>query len=76
MLGSNNNIVSSPASVIKDDGKDRRQEEKGMTEDEMVGWHTDSKDLSLSKLWEMVKGREFCHAAVHGLTKGQMRLSD
>ena len=76
MLGSNNNTVSSLASVIKDDGKDRRQEEKGMTEDEMVEWHTDSMDLSLSKLWEMVKGREACHAAVHGLTKGQMRLSD
>ena len=76
MLGSNNNTVSSLASVIKDDGKDRKQEEKGMTEDEMVEWHTDSMDLSLSKLWEMVKGREACHAAVHGLTKGQMRLSD
>ena len=76
MLGSNNNTVSSLASVIKDDGKDRRQEEKGMTEDEMVEWHTDSMDLSLSKLWEMVKGREACHAAVHGLTKGQMLLSD
>ena len=50
MLGLNNNIVSSPASIIKDDKKDRRQEEKGMTEDETVGWHTDSMDLSLSKL--------------------------
>ena len=29
-----------------------------MTEDEMVGWHHDSMDLSLSKLWEMVKDRE------------------
>ena len=76
MLGSNNNIVSSPASIIKDDGKDRRQEEKGMTEDEMVGWHSDSKNLSLSKLWEMVKDREAWHAAVLGVTKGQTLLSD
>ena len=76
MLDSNNNIVSSPASIIKDDGKDRRQEEKGMTEDEMVGWHSDSMDLSLSKLWEMVKDREAWHAAVHGVTKGQTLLSD
>ena len=37
-----------------DAGKDWRQEEKGMTKDEMVGWHlTDSMDMSLSKLWEM-----------------------
>ena len=76
MLGSNNNIVSSPASIIKDDGKDRRQEEKGRTEDEMVGWHSDSKNLSLSKLWEMVKDREAWHAAVLGVTKGQTLLSD
>ena len=74
MLGSNNNIVSSPDG--EDDGKHRRQEEKGMTEDEMVGWHSDSKNLSLSKLWEMVKDREAWHAAVLGVTKGQTLLSD
>ena len=37
---------------------------------------TDSKDLSLSKLWEMVKDREIWHAAVHGVTKSQIQLSD
>ena len=26
-----------------------------MTEDKMVGWHKDSMDMSLSKLWEMVR---------------------
>ena len=30
---------------------------------------TDSKDMSLSKLCEMVKDREFWHAAVHGVTE-------
>ena len=35
--------------------KDWGQEEKGTTENEMAGWLTDSMDISLSKLWEIVK---------------------
>ena len=37
---------------------------------------TDSMDMSLSKLQEMVKDREACRVAVHGVTKSQTRLSD
>ena len=37
---------------------------------------TDSVDVNLSTLQEMVKDREFWHAAVHGVAKSQTRLSD
>ena len=37
---------------------------------------TDSTDLSLSKLWEMVKYREAWYAAVHGVTKSGTQLRD
>ena len=37
---------------------------------------TDSMDMSLSKLQEMVKGSEAWRAVVHGVAKSQARLSD
>ena len=37
---------------------------------------TDSMDVSLSELWELVIGREAWRAAIHGVSKSQTRLSD
>ena len=57
-------------------GKDWGQEEKETTENKMVGWHHDSMDMSLSRLQELVMDRETWHAAGHGVTKRQTRLSN
>ena len=54
------------------------QEEKGMTEDEMAGWHhrLTSLDVSLSELRVLVMDREVWHAAIQGIARSRTRLSD
>ena len=47
-----------------------------MTEDEMVGCIIDTMDMSLSKLWKIVKDRQTWRAVEHDVTKRCTRLSD
>ena len=54
-------------------GKDWRQEEKGMTEDERLDGITNSMDMSLSRLQELVMDRG---AEIHGVAKSRTQLSD
>ena len=56
----------------KIEGRRRRGQQKTRWLDGLIS----SKDMSLCKLWEIVKDREAWHAAFHGVTKSQAQLSN
>ena len=68
--------TSQPIGKDPDAGKDGEQEEKGATEDEMVGWHHWLNGHVFEQALGDSEGQGSLCAAVHGVTKSQTKLSD
>ena len=57
-------------------GKIESSRRRGQQGKRCLNGTTDSVNVSLSKLWEIVKDKEVLHAAVHGVAKSETQLRD
>ena len=69
-------MKSQPIRKAPDAGKDSRREERGMTEDEMAGWHHQLNGHEFGEALGVADGQEAWCAAIHGVAKSWTRLSD